>query len=344
LAIDILVYCHELTFQNRIGKLLKIGLTGYGYLGKRHLKHLIDMDGVEVVGVWDSDPAARKAARDDFGVHTPVNYDKLLELSDVIDIVTPTSTHFNTAIKAIDAGLPVFIEKPICATAVEGRELVQKAKSSNVTIQVGHIERFNRAFRALRGISVQPGFIEVHRLAFWNPRGVDVAVVHDLMIHDLDLILSLTNEMPSEIHASGVAVVSETVDIANARLKFKSGLVANVTASRISLKQMRKLRMFGSNEYIALDLSKGTCEYFGASVNADELPPNSQAIGEVGVGSNTRILYQRQPDVDEGDAMLLELESFRDAILSGTEPLVSGADGLRALELAEMIIDKIRES
>ncbi|MCF7809454.1 Gfo/Idh/MocA family oxidoreductase [bacterium] len=324
--------------------MLKIGLTGYGYLGRRHLKHLMNMENVRVVGVWDSDPTARKAARDDFGVHTTIDYEELIEVSDALDIVTPTSTHFEAATRAINSGLPVFIEKPICATADEGRELVNKAKLSNIPIQVGHIERFNRAFRALKGIEVQPGFIEVHRLAFWNPRGVDVAVVHDLMIHDLDLILSLTNELPVEIHASGVAVVSETVDIANARLKFKSSLVANVTASRISLKQMRKLRMFGSNEYIALDLSKGTCEYFGASVNADELPPNSQAIGEVGVGSNMRVLYQRQPDVEEGDAMFLELQSFRDAVLSGTEPLVTGADGLRALELAELIVDKIGES
>jgi len=324
--------------------LLKIGLIGYGYLGKRHLKHLMQMEDVEVAGVWDNDPAARKTAADEYGIYIPSDYNELLQISDAVDIVTPTSAHFETGIKAINVGLPVFIEKPICATVVEGRKLVEKAAAANVIIQVGHIERFNRAFRALRGINVRPGFIEVHRLAFWNPRGVDVAVVHDLMIHDLDLILALTGEFPENIHASGVAVVSDSVDIANARLEFKSGIVANVTASRISLKQMRKLRMFGSNEYIALDLSKGTCEYLGTSLDENKLPPNSDAIGEVGVGANTRVLFQRQLEVDDGDAMHLELASFRDAVESGSEPLVTGADGLRALELAEMIVKKIGES
>lgn len=301
------------------------------------------MDGVEVSGVWDTDPASRQEAETNYGIRGAVSLEDLLHRSDAVDVVTPTSSHYEIGLRIIEAKLPLFIEKPLCSTASEGRRLVERADDSGVILQVGHIERFNRAFRALQGVALQPRFIEVHRLSFWNPRGVDVAVVHDLMIHDLDLILTLAGDFPQDIHASGVSVVSDSIDIANARLEFNSGLVANLTASRISLKQMRKLRMFGSNEYITLDLAEGKCDYYGATADPAHIPADADILSELGVGSKARTLYRHNLQADEKDALLLQLEGFRDAIISGSKPPVSGADGLRALELAELIVNRIGE-
>jgi len=323
--------------------LLKIGLVGCGYLGSRHLKHLCGIDDVELSGIWDSDPSTLAKSSSEFNVPAMRSLDDLIGRSDAIDIVTPTTTHCEIALKAVEAGLHLFVEKPVCATYSEGLELLEKADAAGVTIQVGHIERFNRAFRALGDLSIKPDFIEVHRLALWNPRGIDVAVVHDLMIHDLDLILALAQEFPADIYASGVSVVSKSIDIANARLEFASGLVANVTASRISLKKMRKFRMFGNNEYIALDLDKGTCEHVGFVDDEDDTPPGAEVIGELVTDDKPRILYLRPTIAEEGDSLKLQLEAFRDAITGGTAPPVTGRDGLMALKLAELIVEKIRE-
>ncbi len=322
-------------------KNLKIGLVGCGYLGSRHLGHLCGIDGLEVSGVWDVDPDALGRACHDFNVRAASGLEELIRQSDALDVVTPTSTHFEIGSLVVDAGLPLFIEKPICATYAEGRQLVDKAKSASVPIQVGHIERFNRAFRALSGVNVKPGFIEAHRLAPWSPRGGDVAVVHDLMIHDLDLILTLAGDFPAQLHASGVGVVSDSVDIANVRLEFEDGLVANVTASRISLKRMRKLRMFGRSEYIALDLGDGTCEYIGATDDKAEIPVGSQLFGTLGEGEKQRIIYRRRLEADDGDALKMQLESFRDAVVNSIDPPVTGEDGLKALRLAELIVSQI---
>ena len=323
--------------------LLKIGLVGCGYLGSRHLKHLLDIEGVEVSGVWDMDPATRKKANDEFDVQVAVDLEDLISRSDVVDIVTPTSTHYEIGLQVIEAGLPLFVEKPICATYDEGLQMIEKARSAGVPIQVGHIERFNRAFRALGSVKVRPGFIEAHRLAPWSPRGGDVAVVHDLMIHDLDLILTLADDFPVQIHANGVGVVTDSVDIANVRLEFASGLVANVTASRISLKRMRKLRLFGDSEYIALDLADGTCEYVGVTSDKSQIPVGSQLIGALGEGEMQRLLYRRFLPAEEGDALKLQLAAFRDAVIQDSAPQVTGEDGLNALKLAESIVAQIKE-
>ena len=318
--------------------MLKIGLIGCGYLGSRHLNHLSTLEGVEVSSVWDNDPSMGEKAAKEFGVPIASNLNDLLTKSDAVDIVTPTSTHYEIGLEVINAGLPIFVEKPICATLEEGELLVRKAQEADVILQVGHIERFNRAFRALKNIRIQPRFIEAHRLAFWNPRAGDVAVVHDLMIHDLDLILTLANDFPAQINASGVAVVSNKIDIANVRLEFPSGLVANITASRISLKSMRKLRMFGNQEYIAIDMNKGTCEFLGMG---KELPTEAEALGNIGLDDEQRVLFQRLLVAEEGDALRMELEAFRDAIVSDSHPPISGEDGLKALKLAEMIVAEI---
>ncbi len=324
--------------------MLKIGLAGVGYLGCRHLKHLIEMEGVRVSGIWDIDPEKMRDASSEFGVSPARSLDDLIKSSDAIDIVTPTSTHFDIAWQCMENGKPVFIEKPICAAFDQGKKLVELSKKLGIPVQVGHIERFNRAFRSIQRTPVDPHFIEAHRLALWTPRGVDVSVVYDLMIHDLDIILSLSKAKPVHLHANGVGVITDTVDIANARIEFDAGLVANVTASRISLKKMRKLRLFGDNEYIALDMAKGSCEYIGVCDNEDNVPENALPLGTMDIPGSHRIIYQKMLEVEEADAMRLELESFRDAIINETEPTVTGEDGLRALDLAEQIVKQIEKA
>jgi len=324
--------------------MLKIGLVGVGYLGSRHLKHLCELKGVEVAGIWDTNPVVVANTAKQFGVLAASGLDELLAECRAVVLAAPTSQHYKIGCQVIDAGRALFVEKPICATADEGRRLVDMASQSNVILQVGHIERFNRAWRALQGLTIRPRFIEVHRLAEWNPRGIDVAVVHDLMIHDLDLVLNLIQAYPSQIHASGVSVITPTVDIAAARLEFPQGQVANLTASRISLKKMRKLRMFGENEYIALDLGKGICEFIGVDDGTKDLSAGTATLGEMRLGKLNRRVYRKMLEADEGDAMRLELTAFRNAILHGEPPAVSGEDGLRALELAEQIVDSIAKS
>lgn len=322
--------------------MLKVGLVGVGYLGSRHLKHLVALGGVAVSAVWDTDPDALRKASQGFGVAAASGLDDLTRRSDAVVVVTPTASHHRIGMQVIAAGKPLFIEKPICATTLEGLELVESAERAGVPLSVGHIERFNRAFRALAGIKVRPRFVEAHRLAEWNPRGGDVAVIHDLMIHDLDLLLALAGTPPSHIHASGVAVIGPSIDIANARLEFPNGLVANVTASRISLKKMRKLRLFGEREYIALDLGKGTCEYVGLGDGSGDLAAGSEVLGEIGTSPRALRLFRRFLEAPEEDAMRLELAAFRDVVIRRIPPPVSGRDGLRALEVAEAIVAAIR--
>ena len=323
--------------------MIRIGLVGAGYLGARHLKHLLDLEGVAISGVWDNDPDVRSRTAMEYGVETTSNLTELIDRSDGIDVVTPTSTHYSIGMQVIEAGKPLFVEKPICASSNEGTLLVESSVKKGVPVQVGHIERFNRAFRALQSVKIRPRFIEVHRLAPWNPRGIDVAVVYDLMIHDLDLVLTLAEGEPIQIYANGVSVVSDSVDIATTRIEFSDGLVANITASRISLKKMRKLRLFGENEYIALDMDKGTCEYVRVSDHIDKVPKAAQPLGEMTVQDRSPILYRRLLNAPEKDALRLELESFRDTILHGTLPPVTGQDGLKSLNLAEQIIKRIQD-
>lgn len=332
--------------------MLKIGLAGVGYLGSRHLKHLQEMDNVQLSGVWDSNPTVRHNLRQTEHVPIMESFDELLRLSDAIDLVTPTFTHYELGMKVIASGRPLFVEKPLCATYPEGCKLVERAAAMGVMIQVGHIERFNRAYRALKtiigkhndttgAVKVSPRFIEAHRLAPWAGRGVDVAVIYDLMIHDLDLILSLIDAEVVAVYASGVGVVTNSVDIANARLEFHNGAVANVTASRISLKRMRKIRIFGDHEYIALDFNKGTCEYVGAAASVDSMPAGAEPLGAIGEGEHHYALYRTFLHSTEGDALRLELLAFRDAVMHDTKPLITGEDGLRALLLADHVVKAI---
>jgi len=323
---------------------LKIGLIGVGYLGKRHLQQLLNLENIKISAIFDIDTITCKKIGSEFGVKVADNLEDLLNSVDAVDIVTPTSTHFEVAKLAINKDKHLFIEKPICTSIDEGRELVEMAEAKNLLLQVGHIERFNRARRSLDMIDFNPRFIEAHRLALWNPRGVDVAVVHDLMIHDLDLILSVNDSEVKIIHANGVAVISDSVDIATARIEFVDGMVANVTASRISLKNMRKMRLFGGREYIALDLLKGECEFVGVADEVDGVPDGFHPLGDLAVDDRRRVVYRKFLKATEGDALRLELTAFRDSVVNNTPAVVSGRDGLRALELAERIVTIIRDN
>ena len=233
--------------------MLKVGIIGVGHLGKFHLNNWQEIDGVKLVGFYDPSEENAKAVIEKYGLKRFTDLDALIEKCDAVDIVAPTNHHFSLCEKAIRKGRHVFVEKPLADTLEEGRLLVNMAKEANIKMQVGHVERFNPAYLAVKDLDLNPMFIEVHRLAQFNPRGTEVSVILDLMIHDIDIILSLVKSDVKNISASGVAVLTETPDIANVRIEFNNGCVANLTSSRISMKKMRKIRMFQKDSYIGID-------------------------------------------------------------------------------------------
>ncbi len=239
-----------------------VGVIGVGHLGKIHAKLYQQVEPAHLEGIYDTDHDKADKIAGELNIKAYNDCDELLEKVEAVNIVTPTSTHFEMAERALEKDCHLFIEKPIMATEEEANKIILKAKEKNKIIQVGHIERFNPAVLAMSDVPMNPVFIESHRLASFNPRGTDVAVILDLMIHDLDLILSLVKSKPVQIDASGVGVISNTIDIANARIQFESGCVANVTASRISTKKMRKMRIFQNNGYISVDFIEGFSEIY----------------------------------------------------------------------------------
>ena len=317
--------------------MLKIGVLGAGHLGKIHLQLANQSEKYELVGFYDPfDENANKVATE-FGYKKFDTIEELIQAVDVVDIVTPTLSHFDCAKKAIEAGKHVFLEKPITTTVEEAETLIALAKKHNVYGQVGHVERFNPAFVAVSSKIENPMFIETHRLAEFNPRGTDVPVVLDLMIHDLDAILSVVNSPVKHVSASGVSVLSESPDIANARIEFENGCVANVTASRISMKNMRKSRFFQRDAYISVDYLEKTCEVVKMK-DAPEIPGDFDLILQNAEGLKKQIYYDN-PKVLPNNAILDELESFHDAIVNKTTPIVTLEDGTKALRLAYQIID-----
>ncbi len=322
---------------------VKIGIIGTGYLGKLHSKLLRSHENAEFVGIFDINNSAAREVAAEFNLNVFDSDEELISACDALIIVTPTSTHFEIAKKIIEAGKHVFIEKPITANIEEAQILVELAKEKNVKIQVGHIERFNAAILALEKYNLAPMFIQTDRLAQFNPRGTDVAVVLDLMIHDIDIILTLIKSKVTQIHASGVAVVSNNLDIANARLEFENGAVANVTASRISLKRMRKMRMFQRDGYYSLDFTNGIAEVYRLMQPEDEKPENLMALGEIGSDGNKKIVVFERPEIPEINPMQYEQKLFIEAILEDKRPVVNGEDGLRALRVADKIIRQIDE-
>ncbi len=320
--------------------MLKIGVLGAGHLGKIHLKCIKEIPEFDLVGFYDPDAEnAEKIARE-LGIAKWASIDELIDAVDVVDIVTPTISHFECAAKALKKCRHVFIEKPIVTTLEEARELMKIAREANVKVQVGHVERFNPAFLAAETTFDRPMFIESHRLAQFNPRGTDVPVILDLMIHDIDIVLSVVKSNIKKISASGVAVVSDTPDIANARIEFDNGCVANLTASRISLKNMRKSRFFQRDAYISVDFLKKELEVVKINDVNDATPPMGFIL-ELGPGRGTKQINFDKPEIKPLNAIKAELESFNAAIVNNTVPMVTINDGYSALEVAYKIIEKI---
>jgi len=321
----------------------RIGVLGVGHLGALHTKMLADLPGVRLSGVFDVDRAKASRIAAEYGTTAFESVAALLKESDGATIATTTSTHFAVAQEVLSAGKHCFIEKPVTETVNQADILCGMARDRGLVFQVGHIERFNPAILALEQYEIKPLFIESHRLAQFNPRGTDVTVVLDLMIHDIDLILSFVRSPVKSVEANGVAVVSDTVDIANARLQFENGCVANVTASRISQRRMRKMRLFQHNTYISIDFSEGMAEVFRL-VGEDEVQvKGTLMLGELGSGARKKKIVYEQPEVKEVNALKHELGLFVNAVRTNTPPLVSGEDGMRALEVANIIMQKISQ-
>ncbi len=321
--------------------MLKAGVFGAGHLGKIHLKLLQQSSEYDLIGFYDGDTQRAKEIEEEFGYKSFDSAEALIEAVDMIDVVTPTITHFETAKKAITAGKHLFVEKPITSTYAEAEELIQLAKKHQVKGQVGHVERFNPAFTAVKDKIGQPMFIEAHRLAEFNPRGTDVPVVLDLMIHDIDVILSVVKSKVKNVSASGVSVISETPDIANARIQFENGCVANLTASRISLKNMRKARFFQRDAYISVDFLERKCEVVKMK-DAPKDPDDFAMILQNAEGVKKQIYFEN-PTIDANNAILDELESFAQAIKNNTEPIVSLEQGAEALKVANMVIESFKK-
>ena len=320
---------------------VRIGVAGTGHLGNLHTKMLAQISNVDLVGVFDADASKAQKVASEHGTKAYASLEEMLRDVQAVSIATTTTTHYNVAYRALERGLHTFIEKPITETIDQAKKLVALAEKKNASIQVGHIERFNPAILALEKYKIRPLFIESHRLAQFNPRGSDVAVVLDLMIHDIDLILSLVKSRVVRVDANGVSVVSGSEDIANARLQFENGCVANVTASRISQNTMRKMRLFQNDAYISIDFSQGFSEVFRLVDEGDPNVKPTMMLGKIDQGSRKRIIVYERPEVKEVNALKYELELFAKSIQDGTEPPVTGRDGLQALEVAQEILKMI---
>lgn len=324
--------------------MVRIGLIGAGHLGKIHLRLLKEIPDFELVGFFDANPEVAAAVSAEFGVPAFESLDAMLAQVQALDIVTPTVAHYECAEKAIAQGCHIFVEKPLTTTLDEARKLIALAEAAGVKAQVGHVERFNPALLAVQDMGMRPMFIEGHRLAQYNPRGTDVSVVLDLMIHDLDVVLSMVKSPVKEIHASGVAVVSDSPDIANARIEFENGCVANLTASRISLKNMRRLRVFQQNGYLAIDFLEKKTELIQIADNPDAPEIQGKFSFEVNTGKATKYLVYEQPPVVQVNAIKMELEEFASAILRNSPIRVSIYDGYNALETATIILSRIEQA
>ena len=321
--------------------MLKVGVLGAGHLGKIHLRLLNQSEKYELVGFYDAfEENANKVAAE-FGYKKFDSIAELIAAVDVVDIVTPTMQHFECAKQVIEAGKHIFIEKPISNTVAEAEEIIALANKYNVKGQVGHVERFNPAFTAVKDKINNPMFIETHRLAEFNPRGTDVPVVLDLMIHDIDAILSVVKSKVKSVNASGVAVISDSPDISNARIEFENGCVANITSSRISMKNMRKSRFFQKDAYISVDYLDKVCEVVRMK-EAPEVPGDFDMILQNAEGVKKQIYFDN-PQVDANNAILDELETFADAINNNTTPIVTLEDGTEALRVAHMIIQSMEK-
>jgi predicted dehydrogenase len=321
--------------------MVRIGVLGAGHLGKIHIKLLKEIEGFQLVGFYDSEKENAKNVSAEYGIKSYNDIYELIDDVDAIDIVTPTISHYDCAVDALKKGRHIFIEKPVTNTLEEAEQLIKLVNEAEVKVQVGHVERFNPAFTATKDFIKNPMFIETHRLAMFNPRGTDVPVVLDLMIHDLDIVLSVVKSNIKKISAGGVAVVSDTPDIENARIEFDKACLANLTASRISMKNMRKSRFFQRDAYISVDFLDKISEI--VQIKDVEGEPDPLAVNiDLGEGKGTKEFSFDKPKVKQNNAILDELSCFYEAIVNDTTPPVTLEDGYRALQAAHMILDKMK--
>ncbi|PQJ10172.1 oxidoreductase [Flavipsychrobacter stenotrophus] len=319
--------------------MLKVGVLGAGHLGKIHIQQWQEIEGVELVGFYDPSDVQAASTISQYQVPRYTDLDALIAAVDAIDIVAPTTSHYELAKRCLLSGKHLFIEKPLAHNLEEGKELVKLVKEANVKCQIGHVERYNPAFLALGDINVQPMFIEAHRLAQFNPRGTDVSVIFDLMIHDIDIVLCLVKSPVKRISASGVSVLSENADIANARIEFDNGCVANLTSSRISLKKMRKVRLFQRDAYIGIDFLEKKTEII--RLKDTDVPEGMMDFPiEVGNGEK-KIISVQMPEVSNLNAIRTELEEFASAIVNNKPVRVSVLDGYHAMDVAHQILKKM---
>jgi len=315
-----------------------MGVIGAGVHGLHHVRLLSAMDGVVLTGIHDTDGEVRNRIAQDFSTTGFETLEALLDDVDCVSVAVPTSSHYRVVMECFAAGKHVLVEKPIAATVDEARTIVGEADKRGLVCAVGHIERFNSAYRSIMSGDTSPVFIESHRLSVYNPRGTDVAVVLDLMIHDIDIVLDMVRRPVTSVSAVGVPVVSDEVDIANARLEFESGCVANLTASRISTRKMRKIRTFQRNAYLSMDFLTGETEVF-------RLEPGIRPAAVPGATPQLMngISYAKYPN-DGSNALALELEDFIEAVKSGSKPTVTASDGMKALEVASRVLDGMEVS
>jgi predicted dehydrogenase len=318
--------------------MLKVGVFGTGHLGKFHLNNWKLIREAEIVGFYDPNDETAAAVSEKYQIPRFLDAEKLLDLCDAADIIAPTPFHFSLCEMAIRKGKHVFVEKPLANDMEEAKILLKLVKESNVKLQVGHVERFNPAFLALEGVDLHPMFIEVHRLAEFNPRGTEVSVILDLMIHDIDIILHIVKSEVKNIYSSGVAVMTDTPDIANVRIEFNNGCVANLTSSRISLKKMRKLRIFQKDAYIGVDFLAKKTEII--SLNTGDSKDGFSF--DIETLNGTKSILVRNPEPPEVNAILMELEKFTESILQNKPTRVSELDGYRAMDIAHQILQKIK--
>jgi len=320
--------------------MLKVGVFGVGHLGKFHLNNWKEIKKAELIGFYDPNDAIAAQITEKYQIPRFTDPDQLTDACDLIDVVAPTPMHFQLCERAIRKGKHVFVEKPLANTMEEARVLVQLVRESNVKLQVGHVERFNPAYLALESVSLHPLFIEVHRLAQFDPRGTEVSVILDLMIHDIDIILSLVKSEVKSISASGVAVLTDTPDIASVRVEFNNGCVANLTSSRISMKKMRKMRLFQKDAYIGIDFLNKKTEIIKLKTPSDR----DVFAFDIETPNGKKTIALSNPAVPEVNAIRMELETFCEAILTNTPTRVSEVDGFRAMDIAHQILQKIKHN
>jgi predicted dehydrogenase len=327
-------------FALQLTYMLKIGVFGVGHLGKFHLNNWKEIKGVELVGFFDPSNSNAQEVSEKYQLPRFLDEEALMDAVDAVDIIAPTNHHFDLCKWALRKGKHVFVEKPLADNMDEARELVKLVKESGVKMQVGHVERFNPAYLAVKNLDLNPMFIEVHRLAQFNPRGTEVSVILDLMIHDIDIILSMVKSEVKSISASGVAVMTDTPDIANVRIEFNNGCVANLTSSRISMKRMRKMRLFQKDAYIGIDFLNKKTEIIKQKGQQDL----DAFTFDLDTPNGKRTIAILNPQIPEVNAIKMELEKFRESVVEDRPTIVSEVDGFRAMDVAHQILQKIKNN